>query len=247
MTAAQTSSAPARSLVSLLGEQRAAIVTELRRVAQAPVAVLAEHLGISEVATRRHLAVLEEEGLIAAQRVPQGRGRPPARYHLTEAADQLFPQRYDRFATDVLDFLEATGGSSGVRAFLRWRLDREVHDLRAAVTAEDLHARLSQLAGALSDAGFDASVHPDGEGFALVQDNCAIGEVARDHPEVCAFEAATFSEVLGTDVRLSRRQTWAAGAQACVCEVATRGPAARAVTERDIASDDTSATAGDAT
>jgi predicted ArsR family transcriptional regulator len=72
-----------RSLVSLLGEMRATIVEDLRREYDRSVAELAELLGISEVATRRHLTVLEDEGLVAAHTVNQGRGRPAARYHLT--------------------------------------------------------------------------------------------------------------------------------------------------------------------
>lgn len=210
----------ARSLVSLLGEQRAQIVQLLRRHGDASVAELAAHLGISEVATRRHLGLLEDEGLVAARTVKQPRGRPPARYHLTDAASRLFPQRYDRLASEVLDFLADEHGREGLHAFLRWRLEREVAGLREAVTADDLHSRLQQLAAALSDAGFEASVTPDGEGFTLIQDHCAIEDVAREHPEVCAFEAATFSQVLGRDVTLSRRQTLAGGSRACVCCVA---------------------------
>jgi DeoR family transcriptional regulator, suf operon transcriptional repressor len=215
-------SAAARSLVSLLGEQRAAIVELLRRDGEASVAELAAHLGISEVATRRHLGVLEDEGLLAARTVRQGRGRPAARYALTEAAGRLFPQRYDRFASEVLDFLTDERGREGLRAFLRWRLEREVAGLRSAVTAEDLPSRLEQLADALSAAGFEATVTPDGHGFTLTQQHCAIADVAREHPEVCAYEAATFSQVLGRDVTLSRRETLANGANACVCCVAPR-------------------------
>jgi predicted ArsR family transcriptional regulator len=218
-----TTVAPAsRSLVSLLGSTRAAIVEHLRRCGDRSVAELADHLQISEVATRRHLAVLEDEELVAAETVKQPRGRPVARYHLTEAAGQLFPHRYDRFANEVLDFLTDEHGREGVRAFLRWRLEREVSGLREAVTAEALHDRLEQLATALSAAGFQASVAPDEAGFTLTQDHCAIYDVAKDHPEVCAFEAATFSQVLGRDVTLSRRQTLAGGSSACVCSVAPR-------------------------
>jgi predicted ArsR family transcriptional regulator len=214
--------APARSLVSLLGEQRATIVERLRRDGDATVAELATHLGISEVATRRHLAVLAEEGLVTSTTVAQGRGRPAAHHRLTDAATKLFPQRYDRFATEVLDFLADTQGREGLRAFLRWRLEREVSGLRDAVTAQDLHDRLEQLADALSDAGFEASVTPRGDGFTLTQEHCAIYDVAKDHPEICAYEAATFSKVLGRDVTLSRRQTMAGGSPACVCSVASR-------------------------
>jgi hypothetical protein len=57
-----------------------------------------------------------------------------------------------------------------------------------------------------------------------VQDHCAIEDVAREHPEVCAYEAATFSKVLGRDVQLSRRET-SPPAPACVCCVRPCAPA----------------------
>ena len=227
MSAPSTTSRPtpppaARSLVALLGATRERIVEHLRRVGDASVAELAELLEISEVATRRHLGVLEDDGLVDARTVNQGRGRPAARYALTPAASRLFPSAYDQLAQDVLEFLDATQGRDGVRAFLRWRLERQVASLGDAVTAGELEDRLGQLAEALSAAGFSASVTADGTGFTLTQDHCAIAEVAKDHPELCAYEAASFAKVLGTDVRLIRRETLAEGSRACVCCVTPR-------------------------
>jgi len=237
---ATDTSATTRSLVSLLGEQRAAIVEYLRRGEDATVAELAGELGIFEVAIRRHLGVLEDEDLVVARTERRAaaepsaakprRGRPAAHYVLTESASRLFPQSYDRFAAEVLDFLADTHGRDGLRAFLRWRLRREVSGLKEAVTAEDLHGRLEQLATALSDAGFGASVASDGDTFTLTQDHCAIYDVAKEHPEVCAFEAATFSQVLGGDVTLSRRETLAGGYNACVCCVTPKTSAATQTT-----------------
>ena len=222
-----TTTAPVagRSLVSLLGETRATIVEDLRRVEDRSVAELADLLGISEVATRRHLTVLEEEGLVAARTVNQGRGRPAARYHLPEDARRLFPQGHDRLAAEVLDFLADQHGRDGLRSFLRWRMERQIEGLRDAVTAEDLHERLQQLAGARSEAGYEASVTADGASFTLRQHHCAIEDVAREHPELCAYEAASFSKVLGRDVSVSRRETLAEGSRACVCCVQSRDPA----------------------
>jgi predicted ArsR family transcriptional regulator len=219
-TAATLAEASA-SLVRLLGDARARIVTQLRDGGSS-VAQLADHLGISEVAVRRHLTVLEQEGFVTSHTVKeQRRGRPAAWFELTEDAEALFPHRYDRLASEVLDFLTQEHGRAGLRAFLRWRLEREAAELREAVTAEDLHERLGQLAHALSDAGFAAEVQPTADGFRLVQNHCTIADVAKEHPEVCAYEAAAFSKVLGQDVTLSRRDTLASGATACVCSVST--------------------------
>jgi predicted ArsR family transcriptional regulator len=212
----------ARSLVSLLGASRAAIVEHLRGVHDASVAQLAALLGISEVATRRHLGVLEDEALVVAHTVNQGRGRPAARYELTDDARRLFPSAHDQLAADALDFLGQQDGGAALRAFLRWRLERQVAGLGETVTADDLEQRLAQLADALSEAGFSASVAADGQGFTLTQQHCAIEDLARDHPELCAYEAATFSEVLGSDVRLRRRETVTRGSAACVCCITAR-------------------------
>ncbi len=207
------------SLVALLGETRAAIVERLREQPDRSVTELAEHLGISAVATRRHLTLLEEESLVEGRTARQARGRPAVRYRLTVAARRLLPHRYDAFAAEVLEFLADRHGRDGVRDFLRWRMRREIAQLGAAVTAEDLHERLEQLADALSAVGFDAEVRANDGTFTLVQGHCAIEDVAREHPEVCAYEAASFASVLGRDVAVSRRHTLAAGDASCVCTV----------------------------
>lgn len=210
-----------RSLVDLLGEPRATIVRSLKRERERSAPELAEVLGISDVAVRRHIAVLEREGLIAERIVKQERGRPVARYHLTPRGEGLFPHRYLELVNDLLAFLEGELGREGLRAYLRWRQDRETEQYAGVVDGEELHDRLLQLADALNDAGFEAGVEECEEGFRLTQTHCAIYETARRHPEMCAHEAAMFRRVLG-DVQVSRRETLAKGDSACVCTVTAK-------------------------
>ncbi|MFN2555368.1 MAG: helix-turn-helix transcriptional regulator [Nitriliruptorales bacterium] len=210
-----------RSLVSLLGEPRATILRSLKRERERSAPELAEVLGISDVAVRRHIAVLEREGLIAERIVKQERGRPVARYHLTSRGEGLFPHRYRELVSDLLAFLEDELGREGLRAYLRWRQDRETEQYAAMVDGEELHDRLLQLAAALTDAGFEARVEECEEGFRLTQTHCAIYETARRHPEMCAHEAAMFRRVLG-DVQVSRRETLAKGDSVCVCTVVAK-------------------------
>ena len=211
---------PPVSLVELLGEQRAAVVDHLRREPGATIAELADVLGVSEVATRRHIAILEEREFVAGQTVEaDGPGRPATTYRLTDRARALFPQRYAAVASELIEFISSEHGRDGLRDYLRWRLDRETDSYRDVVDADDLGAKLHQLAEALSEAGYDAEVREEDGEYVLEQGHCAIYDVAKHHPEMCAYEAATFSKVLGRDVTLSRRQTIAAGATACVCNV----------------------------
>jgi predicted ArsR family transcriptional regulator len=222
MSTPTTARSEAPSLVGLLGEQRAAVVELLHREGSQPVARIAEHLGISEVATRRHLAVLVGEGLVEERDRRSSGGRPATCFGLSERASRLFPQTYDRFASDAIEFLTDTQGRDGLLSFLRWRVDREAESLADAVADGPLSSRLERLAAALSDAGFASDVEGEAGSFRLVQRHCTIEEVARDHPEICAYEAAAFARVLGPDVRLSRRETIASGAPACVCNIAPR-------------------------
>jgi len=212
------------SLVGLLGVTRAAIVDHLHRNGSQPVAALAVHLGISEVATRRHLGVLIEDGLVEEREARASGGRPAACFALTERAGRLFPQSYDRFANELLDFLTAEHGRDGLLAFLRWRVDREVDALTDAVQDGPLEERVTRLAEALTNAGFVADVVRDDTSHTmptlqLIQHHCVIEGVAREHPEICSYEAAAFSRALGTDVQLTRRETIADGSPACVCTV----------------------------
>ncbi len=212
------------SLVGLLGVSRAAIVDHLHRSGAQPVAALAVHLGISEVATRRHLGVLTEDGLVEEREPRASGGRPAACFALTDRAARLFPQSYDRLANELLDFLTAEHGRDGLLAFLRWRVDREVGALTDAVQGGTLEERVVRLAEALTSAGFVADVVRDDTPNALptlqlIQHHCVIEGVAREHPEICSYEAAAFSRALGTDVQLSRRETIADGSPACVCTV----------------------------
>ena len=221
--ATTSSAAPSRasgsdvtsSLLPLLGETRAAGIASLRTHGTRTASELADDLGISDVAVRKHIQVLEDDGYVTHEVVKQPRGRPAAEYRLTDEARALFPHRYAAMANELLEFLQEEHGRDGVRSYLDWRARRQLEQLEDVVTAEGLHERLDQLADALTAAGYEASVSADDGTFQLK--HCAVYDVASEHPEMCAHEAATFKRLLGDDVKLSRRLTLASGGDACVC------------------------------
>ncbi|HWB70650.1 MAG TPA: ArsR family transcriptional regulator [Egibacteraceae bacterium] len=213
------------TLVDLLGDTRGKVV-DLLRAQTRSVAELAEQLEISEVAVRRHLQVLERDGLVDAETVRRdGPGRPGARYGLTDRARRLFPDRSAEFASELMDFLQREYGRSALLQFLRWRQEQQARrygEAMAAAGPSSHQEQVAQLAHLLSDDGFLSTVTPvtapDGATvLQLQQQHCAIREVARQHPEVCAYEAALFQRLLGAKV--SRRQTIAGGASECICNI----------------------------
>jgi predicted ArsR family transcriptional regulator len=217
------STEPQTTLLDLLGETRGQVV-ELLRGRPGTAAELAAELGLSAVAVRRHLQVLERDGLVDAQTVRrEGPGRPSARYALTARARQLFPDRSADLANELLDYLADVHGRAALTAFLRWRQAR--HGARYAAhlaAASGPVERADLLARLLSEDGFAADVAPiqtpsGATVLQLRQEHCAIAEVAEEHPEMCAYEAALFQQVLGAS--LSRKSTIAGGAGACVCHI----------------------------
>ena len=189
------------------------------------MADLAGGLEISEVAVRHHVAVLQSEGFISAETVKgAGRGRPKQQYTLTDKARRLFADNSAQLANELLDYLGGEHGRSELQRFLRWRADRHSSRYAAALAGADtVSERVQRLADVLADDGFAASAQavtaPDGATvLELRQDHCAIKAVAEEHPELCAYEASTFSKLLG-GAKLSRRQTIAGGDSACVCQI----------------------------
>jgi predicted ArsR family transcriptional regulator len=193
---------------------------------QGPVnaATLAELLGLTPAAVRRHLDAMTAEGrvVVVAERPVRGkvrgRGRPAKLFALSEAGRNSFPHEYDELAASALRFLAETGGDAAVSAFARRRL-AGVEERYAALldTDTDGAARLEALADALSADGYAASARVTGNGMQLCQHHCPVAHVAEEFPALCEAETAVFSRLLGTHVQ--RLATLAHGDGVCTTHI----------------------------
>jgi predicted ArsR family transcriptional regulator len=173
-------------------------------------AALAERLGLTPAAVRRHLDALLADGLVE-EREPRrtavrGRGRPARLFALTEAGRDAFDQAYDDLAASAMRFLEETGGREAVGAFARQRVSELEARYRPVVDAADPEDRVGALAGALSADGYAAASRPTGAvdkaaGEQLCQHHCPVAHVAEQFPELCEAETEVFARLLGTHVQ----------------------------------------------
>lgn len=188
---------------------------------------LADRLGLTPAAIRRHLDVLSERGEVESreQRVygARGRGRPARVFALTDAGRADFHHAYDDLAIDVLEYLAETGGSDAVRAFAERRIAAAEDRYRRAVVGSG--NRTEALAEVLSDDGYVASTQPAVAGEQLCQHHCPVAHVAERFPELCEAETQAFARVLG--VHVQRLATIAHGDGVCTTHV----PAVPARTE----------------
>jgi predicted ArsR family transcriptional regulator len=176
---------------------------------------LAQRLGLTQAAVRRHLDALTAEHMVEArdQRVygHRGRGRPAKVFALTDGGRDAFDQSYDQLAADALRWIaqSAGGGEQGeaaVSAFARARVAAQAERYRAVVEAAAPEDRAAALARALSADGYAASARsaageagPAGE--QLCQHHCPVAHTAQQFPQLCEAEAEVFSRLLGTHVQ----------------------------------------------
>jgi predicted ArsR family transcriptional regulator len=95
----------------------------LRRHGRLSAPQLAELLQLSSVGLRRHLAMLERDGLVSSVVEKPRRGRPTAVFRLTDAGLETFPRHYDEVAREALAFLKGQDAAS-LAEFLAWRNER---------------------------------------------------------------------------------------------------------------------------
>jgi predicted ArsR family transcriptional regulator len=211
------------------GTRDAVARTVLERGPQC-AAALAEILGLSPAAIRRHLDALVADGLLVEREprptAPRGRGRPARMYALTDSGRAAFPHAYDDLASTALRFLHDTAGETAVVAFAEHRAARLRATLEAdlaehadggAGVPEDVDGRVGALAAALSGRGFAAGTAQSAVGVQLCQHHCPVAHVAAEFPELCEAETRAFEELLGTYVQ--RLATIAHGDGVCTTHV----------------------------
>src|SRR5262245_40064245 len=175
---------------------------------------LAQELEVSKVCIRRHLSLLESDGLIRYVEERHERGRPRYIYSLTEKARCLFPQSYDEFAEEILVQLQRKYGDTGLEGVLKGRADELIEQLKIKLGGLTFDERVKCLAKTMTAKGYlaDARRLKDGA-YRLRQRNCPTESVAVSYPQICDEEARIYRESLGCQV--TRECRIADGARFC--------------------------------
>jgi predicted ArsR family transcriptional regulator len=190
---------------------RERVVALLLELGTATAATLSERLDVTPAGIRRHLDALLADGVIATReprRRTVTRGRPARLYGLSEAGHAAGPASYDALAVSALRFMtpEQVDGFAEARG-------RELEERYAGVRSPD------ELAAALSQDGYAASVTEQGLGVQLCQHHCPVQHVAAEFPQLCDAETAALGRLL--DVHVQRLATIAHGDGVCTTFVPT--------------------------
>ncbi len=181
------------------------ILEALRRRGPATLQQLADAVGISRMGVHQHVKTLVASELVKVEREKSGVGRPRHRYVLTNAADGLFPRRYDEIAKGLVADVLTVGGEDLLERVFKERCDRLERRYRERTAGRPLAERVQAVAEILEENGYMADWQQvDERTFMIREHNCAICELAKGHDAACRYELALLQRLLAAEVRRDR-------------------------------------------
>jgi predicted ArsR family transcriptional regulator len=191
--------------MQLMQRTRRAILDYLKRKPGATLDELAAAGGIAPITARSHLAILTEAGLVRANVVRGGRGRPGRRYTLTEAADAYFPKQYDRLALSLLAGVSQLEGRAAVEALVDHVAEGMAAGYAPRVAGKSLPERVAAVAEIIEEQGGAAEWAQTPEGYVVREHNCPYLSVSRCSDHVCEIDRRVVEKLSGATVEVSQR------------------------------------------
>ena len=193
---------------------RRAILVTLKKHGEARADELATAVGVTPSAIRQHLTGLLGDGLVGYREQRTGPGRPKHAYHLTAAADALFPRTYSELTNELLDYVAAAKPGLVDEVFEQ-RRRRRVAGAKARLDGRPFDERVRELASILDDDGYLAEAQPRDDGsWLIVEHNCAILGVAVRYGQACSSELGFLREAM-PDAEIERVHHVMAGEHLC--------------------------------
>ncbi|MDA8432129.1 MAG: winged helix-turn-helix transcriptional regulator [Nitrospiraceae bacterium] len=176
---------------------------------------LSKVIEITPMGIRQHLLALEKKGIVSYVSRRRGIGRPGFIYMLTDAANDLFPKAYDKFAVDLLRDIREHEGDEKIDKIFNWRRERLVNSRKEALAGKaGIEATLNALKDMLEADGHLVEISKNSAHYHLKQFHCPINKVAREFHDACKYELQMYRELIHRNI--SREQSVAEGAQSCV-------------------------------
>lgn len=173
---------------------------------EARVEDLAEALGITPAAVRRHLDHLRADGLVDVRSVRQATGRPYHAFFPTERAFGALPLGY----ADLLErMLRSMGGREDITDAVAEQMAETVaarHRAElAGVAAGDPKERIVHVTESLKREGILEGWRAADDGFHLVNRTCPYRKAAEVSTLPCESDRRTIEKLLGEEVQLIHR------------------------------------------
>jgi predicted ArsR family transcriptional regulator len=190
-------------------EPKKKLLYYLKVMQQAGLEELANVMKVSRMAVHKHLALLQDRGLVEGVETRGGVGRPRMVYQLTSQSKTVFPKSYSAIATHALDFIERNMGKEGVEKVLRERQSELFDKYYKRLKDLDFDKQVKELARIRDEEGYMAESKKDPKWSSrkhiLLEYNCPIIHIAEKHWEACSSETKLFEKLLGANIETTHR------------------------------------------
>jgi predicted ArsR family transcriptional regulator len=152
---------------------------------------------ITAVTVRHHLMRLQEEALITSPELRRrsSPGRPQHVYALTDKANEIFPNNYQRLAEALLLQIQKQLPPDGVNVIIegvaaQFAADADLNDM-------PLPEKLDAVAAYLNLQGYDAHWETCDGGYMLHTSNCPYHHTAQGTEALCEMDMRMIAQLIG--------------------------------------------------
>lgn len=200
---------------------RETILHTIKSTRHANVEALAEVANVSPVTVRHHLNALQADGLIESSSIRRKVGRPYYVYNLSEKGQELFPKRYVRLTTRLLDELKTRLPEEVVQDVFESVVLGVVDEHKGEYEHLGFEERLDYLVELLADEGFLASWESTEEGYMIREYSCPYISVGQEHDEICTIDKELITNVL--QVPITQKRCMLQGDECCQFSIQING------------------------
>lgn len=187
----------------------------LKRDQKITIKEIMVYFSISEIAVRRHIHELIQQGFIKKQSMKQKIGRPYYAYELTEKGHATFPNENETLPLEILQDLEAVQGKQAVENVLARRMERERTQYFGEIESEKFEHKIAAVVKIQEAKGFMLEYDQINDGdYEIRNYNCPIINIATNYQQVCSNERKILGEVF-SDSQVALESCIATGGNLC--------------------------------
>jgi DeoR family suf operon transcriptional repressor len=172
------------------------ILQTLLRRPKITINELAEAVEINPISVRHHLTNLQMEGLIEAEEVRHGVGRPRLVYSLTQDGMERFPTKYLRLTTRLLTQMKETMPAPVVAKLFNQIAEDLASEYASQIQGLSMEERLEFVKELLAQEGFTVEWEKKDGMYQIHEISCPYYQIGVAHPEVCTVDQTLISKML---------------------------------------------------
>ncbi|GGH73464.1 putative ArsR family transcriptional regulator [Pullulanibacillus pueri] len=182
------------------GTTKDKILELLKKEVTLTVNDLTNLLNITHMAVRKHLNMLERDGLIQSREVKQSMGRPLQTFSLSEKGERLFPKNYEGMSVEFLKDIKDLHGEDAIYYLFKKREARQTQSSLVRMEYKSNEEKINEMVNIQNEKGYMADVSQiDDTTYEITEYNCPILAVAKEFKVACHCETDMFKNVLETD------------------------------------------------